>query len=185
MKAMADKAHKSNSLATIVVAVLMFGGMLSFVYVKYLWKPFGDRLDAAQKKIEQIDTDITKAKVLSRKIEQLNALLASLRAREAEAESRLPHGKQLPNLVRGITQLARQSGVTVSRITPMQTSKMSFYSQTAYGLNGTGTFYDVYKFIAQLAVSERIYTIENLRLSAGSSNTVTVSFTLMAYDYGS
>ncbi|NLO91937.1 MAG: type 4a pilus biogenesis protein PilO [Elusimicrobia bacterium] len=182
---MAEKAKKSNSLATVIVAVVMFGGMVSFVYVRYLWKPFGERIETAQKKIEQIDADITKARVLSKKIEQLNAVLASLRAKEAEAESRLPHGKQLPNLVRGITQLARQSGVSVSRITPMQTSKMPFYSQTAYGLNGTGTFYDVYKFISQLAVSERIYTIENLRISAGSDKTVNVSFTLMSYDYDS
>ena len=185
MSAMADKPQKNNNLATIVVAVVMFGGMAGFFYFKYLWKPFSERKAKAEKKIEQIEGDIAKALVISKRIDQLNAEIAKLRKREQEAENRLPRGKQLPNLVRGITAMARESGVTISRIVPQQTVKMPFYSQSAYALNGSGTFYSVYRFIAELAISERIYTVENLRISAGSGKDVSVSFNLMAYDYGS
>lgn len=185
MNAMASKPAKSNSLATVVVAVLMFASMAGFFYFKYLWKPLALRKEKALKKIEQIDTDITKALVISKKIDQLNAEIARLRQREKDAENRLPRGKQLPNLVRGLTSMARECGVTVSRIVPQQTNKMPFYSQSVYSLNGSGSFYGVYRFIAELAVSERIYTIEGLRIGAGSGGIVTVSFNLMAYEYGS
>ena len=184
MSLMADKNAKSNNLATVLVAVLMFSAMGGFFYFKYLWKPFSLRKEKAVKKIEQIDADIAKALVISKRIDQLNAEIAQLRVREKDAENRLPRGKQLPNLVRGITAMARDCGVTVSRIVPQQTNKMPFYSQSVYALNGSGTFYGVYRFIAELAVSERIYTIESLRIGAGSGGIVTVSFNLMAYEYG-
>ncbi|MFA5160667.1 MAG: type 4a pilus biogenesis protein PilO [Elusimicrobiales bacterium] len=177
-----QRDQASGELAKIIAASVMFCGMFGFGYWKFLWKPYAARKADAVGRVERINQEISKAKGMAAKLEPLNAEIRELRLREADAEKRLPKGRKLPDMIRSLTALARDKSVFISAITPLPTREQVYYTEIPYALTITGGYHAVGRFLAEIATSQRIFTVRDVNMSVAGAG-IQASFVLVAYQY--
>lgn len=168
---------------TVVAGVFMFA-MLGFVYVKFFWLPIAQAKAEAAQKIEEIEAKIVKAKQQAARLERLQAEIASLNERAIEAEKRLPKTKSVPDILLAISSLAQKNRVVITSFTPGTQRSQTYFIELQYPLSVRGSYHNLGRFLAALSLEERIFNITNINYpSADASGEMTVTFTLLSYQY--
>jgi type IV pilus assembly protein PilO len=170
---------------TQLVAGIFFAGLFGYFYVAYFWLPLSKKITENTKKVTNIEKDITKAKVKKAKYKNLEKKLAVLELQKTAAQKKLPKEKKVPDLIRMLTYLGKKHNVSMSTISPSAAKKERYFTKVAYRISLTSDYHSFGKFITALALEERILTMENVSITATTSNeyTIRVTFTLTSYQY--
>lgn len=154
------------------------------VYVKFFWLPIAQAKAEATAKIEEIEAKIVKAKQQAARLERLQAEIASLNERAAEAEKRLPKTKSVPDILLSISALAQKHRVSIINFSPGPQKSQTYFIELAYPLSIRGSYHNIGRFLAALSLEERIFNVRNISYpSADSTGDMTVTFTLLSYQY--
>ena len=168
---------------TQLVAGIFFMGIFGYFYVAHFWIPLSKKIGENTKKVATIEKKITRAKVKKAKYKTLEKKLAGLEIQKAAAQKKLPKEKKVPDLIRMLTYLGKKHNVSMSRISPSAAKKERYFTKVAYKISLTSDYHSFGRFLTALALEERILTMENVSIRAGSNETISVSFTLISYQY--
>ncbi|MBI3288262.1 MAG: type 4a pilus biogenesis protein PilO [Elusimicrobia bacterium] len=167
-----------------VAAGVFMAVALGFVYVKFFWLPIAQAKTEARAKIEEIEAKIAKAKQQAARRERLQADLASLNEKAIEAEKRLPKSKSVPDILVTIAALARKNRVELLSFTPGGQRGQQYFTELAYPLSVKGGYHNIGKFLAAIALEERIFNVKDINYPApGGDGEMTLTFTLISYQY--
>jgi len=169
-------------------AGLFLAAVMAFGYYRYFWSPISLRIDKARAQIADMDAKIEKAKIQAGRLSRIQRELEAMKQQQADAEKRLPRDKDVPEVVDTVGLLARHMGVVLNSFTPSAPASKQYFNEIPYQLNVTGTYHDIGRFLAALALEERIYGVRNVAyVAAGASDRggqpLTVTFTLIAFQY--
>ena len=154
------------------------------VYVKFFWLPIAQAKAEATEKIEQIEAKIVKAKQQAARLERLQAEIASLNERAAEAEKRLPKTKSVPDILLSISALAQKNRVVIQSFAPGPSKSQTYFTELQYPLSIRGSYHNIGRFLAAVALEERIFNIKDINYPAADGvGDMTVTFTLLSYQY--
>lgn len=154
------------------------------VYVKFFWLPISQAKAVATAKIEEIEAKIVKAKQQAARLDRLQAEIASLNERAAEAEKRLPKTKSVPDILLAISSLAQRNRVVIKTFAPGPQKSQTYFIELAYPLSIQGSYHNIGRFLAALALEERIFNIRDISYPAADAmGDMTVTFTLLSYQY--
>lgn len=168
---------------TVAAGVFLFA-VGAFAYVKFFWLPIAQAKAEATQKIEEIETKIVKAKQQAARLERLQAEIASLNERAIEAEKRLPKTKSVPDILLSISALAQKNRVTIATFAPGPQRSQTYFIELQYPLSVRGNYHNIGRFLAALSLEERIFNIKDINYpSADAAGDMTVTFTLLSYQY--
>ena len=167
-------------LAAAGVVIL---GVFGFVYLRYFWGPMSERIVKAKEKIEEAQAKIDKATTQAARLPIIQKQLVVLNEQAADAEKRLPKKKELPAVIDTLAALSSKYKVGLSNFTPGAASTKQFFIEVPYTVSATGSFHNVGRFFAAIALEERIFNVRNVTFAGGADAKLTVSFTLIAYQY--
>ena len=154
------------------------------VYVKFFWLPIASAKAEAKTKIAEIQAKIVKAKKQAARLERLQTEIASLNERAAEAEKRLPKTKSVPDILLAISSLAQKNRVLVQSFTPGPLRVQPYFTELTYPLSVKGSYHNIGRFLAAVALEERIFNVRDINYpAAGPEGEMTVTFTLISYQY--
>lgn len=172
---------KQMQIAAGAVVLLGAGG---FLYFKFFWLPVSERISTAKAGIEEVEGKIDKANKQAARLPQIQKELVVLNQQATDAEKRLPKTKDLPAVIDTLAALAQKHKVNLTNITPSGQVPKQFFIEVPYTIGASGTFHDLGRFFAAVALEERIFNIRNVTFTGGGSDPkLTVSFTLVAYQY--
>ncbi|MBI4061446.1 MAG: type 4a pilus biogenesis protein PilO [Elusimicrobia bacterium] len=158
--------------------------LLGAAYVKFFWLPIAQAKAEATAKIEEIEGRIAKAKQQAARLERLQAEIASLNERAIEAEKRLPKTKSVPDILLTIASLAQKNRVVVQSFTPGPQRVQQYFTELHYPLSIRGSYHNIGRFLAAIALEERIFNVRNVNYPAADAmGDMTVTFTLLSYQY--
>ncbi len=158
--------------------------VLGAVYVKFFWLPIAQAKAEATEKIAQIEAKIVKAKQQAARLERLQAEIASLNERAAEAEKRLPKTKSVPDILLAISGLAQKNRVVIQSFAPGPQKSQTYFIELAYPLAVRGSYHNIGRFLAALSLEERIFNVRDINYpSADAFGDMTVTLTLLSYQY--
>ncbi len=158
--------------------------VFSGLYVKFFWLPIAQAKAEATEKIEAIESKIVKAKQQAARLERLQAEIASLNERAIEAEKRLPKTKSVPDILLSISALAQKNRVIIQSFAPGPQKSQTYFIELAYPLSVRGSYHNIGRFLAAVALEERIFNIKDINYpSADAVGDMTVTFTLLSYQY--
>lgn len=178
--AMQLSKQQQQYLGAGAVLFVVFAG----VYVKFFWMPIAQAKAEATAKIEEIEAKIVKAKQQAARLERLQAEIASLNERAIEAEKRLPKTKSVPDILLAISALAQKNRVIIQSFTPGSMKSQTYFIELAYPLSIKGSYHNIGRFLAAVSLEERIFNVKDINYpSADSSGDMTVTFTLLSYQY--
>ena len=189
-------ALKVNIQLTREQQKLLGGALLLFVgggygYWTYFWQPVSMRIEEARNKLEQVESEIRTAESQAGRLDKLTKELELLNQQAQDAERRLPKTKDFPELLELLSRLAQRHKVDMSNMAAGTSSAKQYFTEISYQISLTGSYHDVGRFLAALALEERIFNVRNVTYAGGGAGggdasaapVLTVGFTLVTYQY--
>ena len=162
----------------------IFLALAGFFYVRFFWLPISQKMTDLSTQIEDIDRKIAKATAQASRLKQLQADLAKLNQDAIEAERRLPKEKSVPDVLVTLSNLAQQNRVEIMSFAPGAQKSQQYFTELSYPMTVHGSYHNIGRFLAAIALEERIFNVKDIVYpSAGSDGAMTVSFTLLTYQY--
>jgi type IV pilus assembly protein PilO len=167
----------------IVAGILILGGF-GYSYYTFFWAPIARKIEDTKATIEKVEAKINKAKQVSARLPRLEAELVRLNDQAVEAERRLPKKKSVPEILVTVGGLAEKNHVTLVSFTPGAIVAKQFFSELNYPISVKGSYHNIGRFLASIALEERIFNVQNVLYGeAAPDGTMTVTFTLISYQY--
>ena len=159
--------------------VLLVG---SFAYFAYL--PKHKEIGKLESKYKELSAKLDKAK---RTAKQLNFYRTKMKAAEAQfsiVRKTLPEKKEIPALLAGISQSARDAGLDIIKFQPMPEKPKEFYAEVPISINVSGDYHSVAVFFDRISSMPRIVTIGAFRMTPEKGgNKLSTSCTAVTYKF--
>ncbi len=156
----------------------------SVLYVKFFWLPISQKRSDLTDQIAQIDLKIAKANAQASRLQRLQAELATLNQQAIEAERRLPRAKSVPDVLVTLASLAQQYRVNIQSFSPGPQKSQQYFIELSYPMTVVGSYHNIGRFLAAVALEERIFNVKDVMYpAAGGDGTMSVTFTLLTYQY--
>ncbi len=170
-----------------VAAVIIFAVTFFYVYFKYMLAPKQDAIVKVEAELSTVLARVEELKMTASRLPALRRETEELDVQVAKVERRLPRTRNIEDIIRTVTELAKKSNVAFSSFAPGGESAQQYYTEVPFTLNVTGTMHSIAKFLAVMGQQERIFSAKNLSLSFSPNpqkgHTVSGSFTLYAFVY--
>ena len=158
-------ARHDSLIAIIGTAVLTAG---------YYWgviRPGRAAADIVRTEISQAQAKMHEVPVLLAEQTQLQARLQHQREQIEQMEQVVPTDSHVSEVLHQVASLASQSGLTITRLEPLQTVEFASYASHPFHLGCRGAFDDVARFVKGLEAQPRLVTfgkVDLIRSAAGT-----------------
>ncbi len=169
----------------LLAAGVLLLGAFGYAYFAFFWIPVSKRTGEVKKQIQEVEAKIEKATRQAARLPRLEAELVELNAKAAEAERRLPRTKSVPEILVALSVLGEKYRVQLLSFAPGAQSSKQFFVELNYPVSVRGAYHNIGRFLAGLALEERIFNVQNVVYgeAAGEAGEMSVNFTLIAYQY--
>lgn len=163
-------------IAAVVVLVS------AFVYFAYL--PKHKEIAALGAQYKELSAKLDKAK---KNAKQLNAYRTKMKSAEAQFKivmRALPEKREIPTLLEGISQAARDAGLEILQFKPTAESRKEFYAEVPISIRVSGGYHNVAIFFDMIAGLPRIVNISAIKMTPQKEETkLTTSCTAVTYKF--
>lgn len=160
------------------------GGLvfLALLYWYFLYQPYAEELSTLQEKIDAGRQTVEKYKQIAAKLEPLQAQVSDLEARLRVLLRELPETKEIPDLIRQISDLGVRTGLQISLIKPQPEQRREFYAEIPIQMRVQGQYHAVGRFFDDLAHLERIISVDSVQIEAANRETQCLATTFRFLD---
>lgn len=145
--------------------VLMLVGLVFVVFFLYAYLIYWPRVDAIaamRSNLEQKVEDLEKKKALAANLGKAKQELEELRAALRKAVAQLPDTKEIPDLLSGISAVAREAGLEIAQFRQRPEVFRDFYAEVPVEILVRGTYFQVEEFFNQVAQLTRIVNVKDI-----------------------
>jgi len=147
--------------------VLIFAGtivLLAALFIYFLYMPKADQIKRTNREIATLKQRLNKARIRAKNLKKFEQEFAQVDAQFMEALKLLPNEKEIPKLLRNITQLGSDSALEFRVFIPKKERAGDFYMEIPVSLEVSGTYHNVAVFFDKVGQMERIVNILNVSM---------------------
>ncbi len=147
--------------------VLIFVGTIVLVaalFIYFIYMPKADQIETTNRQIATLKQRLNKARIRARNLKKFEQEFAQVDAQFKEALKLLPNEKEIPKLLRNITQLGSDSALEFRLFSPKKERTEDFYIEIPVSLEVSGTYHNVAVFFDKVGQMERIVNILNVSM---------------------
>lgn len=174
-----EKIKMPIRLLILLGAVVFIGGL--FAYFVYL--PYSENIKKTKDSISRLNQELTRAKIRARDLTKLNAEMAQADTQFQEALKLLPNQKEIPSLLKKVTQLGDDSELDFRLFRPKRESSKEFYIEIPVAIEIRGNYQSVAVFFDKIGHMERIMNILNVSMKPITGGSTTLITTCDAVTY--
>lgn len=177
----AERIRMSHRIAILAGTVLLLAGL--FTYFVYL--PKTEEITMLKADIQRLVQSINQAKIKARSLAQFEEEYKNVSEQFTEALKLLPNEREIPALLRSITQQGSESKLEFKMFTPQKERPKGFYVEIPFSLEVGGSYHDVAVFFDKIGSMERIVNITevNMKPVAELSNTLNTKCEAVTYRF--
>lgn len=172
-----------NKLGILTAGIL--AGVVGLPIASYfmVFKPTNAEIKRAREEVDHMQSLLAKLKEESAKRTDFEKANEQLATGIKVIEERLPTNQEIDAIVRQVSELAVQSGLTPPSIKSNKALAAGLYMEQPLEMETDGTFIGFHSFLAQVEKLPRVTRIHNLRLQGETVEGAEVSatFTLSIY----
>lgn len=140
--------------------------LLFFLYGYLLYLPRNAEIDEKQENVSALEQDRDRKQALVANLPQLRQEVADLNAALKQAVAQLPDTKEIPDLLSGISAVARESGLEIQQFRQKAENYQDFYAEVPVEILVKGTYWQVEQFFKKVADLTRIVNVGNIGIKA-------------------
>ncbi len=170
----------------ILLAVLVF--LLPVILFYFLiYSPNQDKIAKLEQRKTSLTTEVRKAKAAARNLKKYQQELAEAQARFEVAAIVLPKKKEIPELLRNISDLGKGAGLDFLSFKPGKEIAKDFYAEIPVDISIRGPYHNMGYFLDQVSKLDRIVTVDNIKMGSpkkeGGEMLLNSSCRLMTYRF--
>jgi len=155
-----QKIKKGHRILIFAGTLFLLGGSLySLVYM-----PYSEEIYQLKEEISGLKHRIALAKIKAKNLAKFRAEHARVEKQFDEALKILPDKREIPSLLKGITQLGINSKLQFKLFRPGKEAPQDFYVKIPVSIEVGGTYGDVALFFDKVRRMDRIVNIENITI---------------------
>jgi len=147
--------------------------LLGLLYWYFLYLPYAEDMADLQEQIETKRQTVTKHRQVAAKLDVLQAQVSELEARLQGLLRELPETREIPGLLRQISDLIVRTGLQIELFKPQPEQRKEFYAEIPIQVRVKGQYHAVGRFFDDLAHLERIISVDGIQMEATSQETQT------------
>jgi type IV pilus assembly protein PilO len=165
-----EKIKMPYRIAILAGTIVLLAGL--FVWFVYL--PKSEQIEATRQEIKKLEAKLKQAKVRAAALEKFEAEYAQVDAQFAEALALLPNTKEIPVLLKAITQLGTDSQLDFVLFSPQRERAKDFYMEIPVAIEVSGSYHNVAVFFDKVGRMERIINILNVSMTPVKERSTTL-----------
>jgi type IV pilus assembly protein PilO len=140
---------------------LLLGG----AYWYFLYQPRAEEIARLEEQIAQTRRTLEKHRSIAAKYDEFRATVARLEEQLREALTQLPKRREIPDLIRQISDLGVRTGLQISLLRPQPEQPKEFYAEVPIAVTVVGPYHAVGQFFDALGRLSRIVSISNIQMA--------------------
>jgi type IV pilus assembly protein PilO len=159
-----EKVEKIKMLHRILIMVgtlVLLAGL--FVWLVYL--PAAENISSTEQEVSKLEQKLNMVVVKARAEKKLRAEYTEADTQFQEALKLLPNTKEIPSLLRTITQLGTDSQLDFILFSPQRERAQDFYMEIPVSIEVDGSYHNVAIFFDKVGRMERIVNILNVSMT--------------------
>jgi len=152
--------------------------VVGLMYVFTIYYPSMSELDSLKSNKENLKRQKAQVEARVANKETFDQELERLTKELSIALSELPSDREIPGLLKGISQLGRKVGLEVGRFTPLPEERQEYVAAVPVELEVEGSFHEVAMFFDRLSKMNRIVYVQDIEMGRAVERGGKVSLTV-------
>jgi len=159
------------------VFIILIGGYY------FLYMPLSQRWKGINENLAKKEGQLKEAQRAARMEEKLERDYFEAQARLKFAKERLPKEEGLPQLLKEVYKMGRNSGATILSFGPGSLQPKEYYKVKPISLSLKCDLPQLIKFLYNIEKSERLLDVQSMNISSDAEGNLTVSLHLVTFVY--
>lgn len=147
-------------LILLVVAFVIVG---LYVYLAFL--PQREEIRHLSEQRDKKLKELNESRAVAKNLDKFKKEVAQLQAQLKNALTQLPNKREIPELLKSISRLGRESNLEFLRFKPAPERPQQFYAEVPLELVFLGTYHDAGLFFDRMSKLSRIINVENFKMA--------------------
>jgi len=168
------------------IRIAIFAGtlvLLAGLFFWFVYLPYSEEIAKTRDEIARLEQKLNQAKVRVRALKRFEEEYALVDAQFQEALKLLPNTKEIPSLLKAITQLGTDSNLEFLLFSPQRERAQDFFMEIPVSIEVSGTYHNVAIFFDKVGQMERIVNILNVSMTPQKERSTTLTTRCDAVTY--
>lgn len=174
-----EKIKMPYRLAILAGTIILLAGL----FVWFIYLPKSEQIDQARQEIKRLEARLNQAKMRARALKEFEEEFAEVEIQFAEALNLLPNTKEIPALLRTVTQLGTDSQLEFVLFSPQRERPKDFYMEIPVSIQVSGSYHNVAMFFDKVGRMDRIVNILNVDMKPVKDRSTTLTTRCDAVTY--
>ena len=157
--------------------------LLAGLFIWFIYLPKSEEIAQTRAEIATLQQKLNQAIVRAKALKKFEAEYAEVDAQFQEALKLLPNTKEIPSLLKSITQLGTDSQLEFLLFSPQRERPQDFFMEIPVSIEVSGTYHNVAVFFDKVGQMERIVNILNVNMSPQKDRSTTLTTKCDAVTY--
>ena len=157
----AGKIKQTHRILIFIGTAVLFGG--AFYGLDYM--PKAEEIANAKDNVSRLEQKLRTVKIRARSLQKFRDEYAAVRKRFKEASKLLPEKREIPNLLKSISQQGIEAKLAFQSFSPQREKPKDFYMEIPVSMEVRGGYRDVLDFFDRVGRMDRIVNILNIRIN--------------------
>ncbi len=150
-----------------VVILLVFLALVSGIYVQRFFLPSRDGLASLQSDLDRLMKELNESKTITRDLQRYKEEVAKMEGELQKALTQLPNEKEIPEILKNITNLGKDSNLEFSLFRPKPEEPQEFYAKVPIELVVWGSYHNTGLFFDRVGKLPRIINVVDFNMTRG------------------
>ena len=155
-----EKLKMIHRVLILVGTIVLVAG----IFVALVYIPKSKEINRLNKEIAGLEKKINQAKIKARTLKKFEAEQIEVEAQFREALNLLPNKREIPTLLRSITQLGSDAELEFLLFSPNKEKARDFYIEIPVSMEVSGSYHDVATFFDKVGRMKRIVNILDISM---------------------
>jgi type IV pilus assembly protein PilO len=156
--------------------------LLAVLYWYFLYQPYSEEMAALQERITSKRQTVEKNQKIAAQLETFRTQVSELEARLHALLRELPESREIPGMIRQISDVGVRTGLQIQGIKPQPEQRKEFYAEIPIQVRVKGPYHAVGRFFDDLVHLERIISVDGVQIEATSQETQCLATTFRFLD---
>jgi type IV pilus assembly protein PilO len=164
------------------LAIPGFMVLMAVLYWHVFYQPHIGEMEALEAKMNATRQTVAKHKRIAARLDTVKAQVSDLEARLRVLLRELPESREIPGMIRQISDVGVRTGLQINLIKPQPEQRKEFYAEIPIQVRVKGQYHAVGRFFDDLAHLERIISVSGIQIEAASQETQCLATTFRFLD---
>ena len=156
----AGKIKRTHRILIFIGTIVLFGG--AFYSLDYM--PKAEEIANAEENVDRLEQQLRTVKIRARSLQKFRDEYAKIQERFHEALKLLPDKREIPNLLKSISQQGLDAKLEFRLFSPQPEKPKDFYMEIPVSMEVRGEYINVIDFFDRIGRMDRIVNVLNINM---------------------